>query len=324
MSDPFGRQADEILAPYGPPVPSLLPWAARWAPRHDLFMIAETAAGQVASTPSARWPAVADAVAEVLAERAGADPELIATLPRVLPSVAAHFDPAQLEILLAGPASTDALCYARLGHPGSRLLEEHQRRPAGADWTAILSARRPGGADPLPPLANFRLLTQLAREPGRPLAQGPDLVYLFPFQRPQRQAGRLGDLAVAEIEEYIPTRVPWYAAALCARVAPFLGDAQRFRMVGDASAASTGRWAQHLFDLARSADQPWPSATAEIDASHPAVRGLNELAAWAEPAELASASAQVARSLFERFGGPRPEQQEPGHPGRPRRLLRAG
>jgi hypothetical protein len=310
MSDPRGRQADEILAPYGPPVPSLLPWAARWAPRHDLFMIAETAAGQVASTPSARWPAVADAVAEVLGDRAGADPELIATLPRMLPSVAAHFDPAQLEILLAGPASTDALCYAALGHPGSRLLEEHRRRPAGADWTAILSARRPGGADPLPPLANFRLLTQLARQPAGQLADGPDLVYLFPFQRSQRRARRQGEMAVTEIEEYIPTRVPWYAAALCARVAPFLDDAQRSRLAGSARAASSEAWARLLYELARYTYRPWVSATAEIDASHPAVRQLNELAEVADLAELAEAGAWIAGILFERFGGPRPELGE--------------
>jgi hypothetical protein len=310
MSDPRGRQVDEILAPYGPPVPSLLPWAARWAPRHDLFMIAETAAGQVASTPSVRWPAVADAVAEVLGERAGADPELIATLPRVLPSVAAHFDPAQLEILLAGPASTDALCYAALGHPGSRLLEEHRRRPAGADWTAILSARRPGGADPLPPLANFRLLTQLARQPAGQLADGPDLVYLFPFQRSQRRARRQGEMAVTEIEEYIPTRVPWYAAALCARVAPFLDDAQRSRLAGSARAASSEAWARLLYELARYTYRPWVSATAEIDASHPAVRQLNELAEVADLAELAEAGAWIAGILFERFGGPRPELGE--------------
>jgi hypothetical protein len=301
--------ADQILASYGPPVPSLLPWAALWAPVNDLLMIARTAADQAASTPPVRWPAVADAVAEVLAERSRTDPVLTAMLPRILPSVAAHFGPAQLEILLAEPVGTDALCYAALGHPDSRLPSAHQS--VGSDWTAVLSARRSGGAGPLPPLANFRLLTRLAMEPVDQLAAGPDLIYLFPFQGSQSRARRRRDMIVTEIEEYIPTRVPWYAAALCARVAPYLDDAQRSRLASSAGAAPDEEWSELLRRLARFVRRPWASAAAELDASHPAVPRLTALVEQADPAELADASARVARSLFERYGDRSPQRQEP-------------
>jgi hypothetical protein len=300
--------ADGILDSYGPPAPSLLPWVARWAPVGDLPMIAHTAARQAASTPSVRWPAVADAVAEVLAERAGTDPALIATLPRELPSVAAHFGPAQLELLQADPASTDALCYAALGHPGSGLVEAQQHGSVGADWAAILSAVKRDRA--LPPLANLRLLTRLATEGEDQLADGPDLIYLFPFQRSARQARRRADTAVTEIEEYIPARVPWYAAALCARVAPFLDEAQRARLASSARAALEEDWSRLLKGLAEFARRRWASATAEIDASHPGIPRLTALAEQADPVELNAAAARIARHLFERYGEPRPQEDE--------------
>ena len=216
--------ADQILSVlevYGEPVPSLLPWVARRAPAADLLMIAETAAAQMASAPLVRWPGVADAAAEVLAVRARGDITLTTRLPAVLPPVAGYFGPPQVEILLNAPVPREALCYAALSEPGARLIAPRRLQPADPEWQVILSSGRAGGA--LPPLANLRLLTQLAAATPDQPDDGPDLIYLLPYRRNGRSARAVRDVTISEIEEYIPTTVPWYAAALFTRVAPYLG-----------------------------------------------------------------------------------------------------
>jgi hypothetical protein len=303
--------ADQILSVlevYGEPVPSLLPWVARRAPAADLLMIAETAAAQMASAPLVRWPGVADAAAEVLAVRARGDITLTTRLPAVLPPVAGYFGPPQVEILLNAPVPREALCYAALSEPGARLIAPRRLQPADPEWQVILSSGRAGGA--LPPLANLRLLTQLAAATPDQPDDGPDLIYLLPYRRNGRSARAVRDVTISEIEEYIPTTVPWYAAALFTRVAPYLDDPQRSRLARSASAAPR-HWSELLRELAQHARRPWTSVAAELDAAHPAVPQITALAREADPAELANASTRIAHSLFERYGGPGPRRRNP-------------
>src|SRR5712664_3783202 len=103
-----------LLDDYGPPAPTLLPWLARWAAEDDLHQVARAAATQAALTPMLRWPAVTDAVAEVLAQRAADRSASTSSLVEVLPQIAAHLNASQLAAWLDTNPRAEALGYAAL------------------------------------------------------------------------------------------------------------------------------------------------------------------------------------------------------------------
>jgi CHAT domain len=292
--------AEEIIAlvdQYGKPAPSLLPWAAQWAHRDDLFLVARTAAAQVQVTPLARWPAVADAVAETLARRASERPRLLSQLVSILPPIAGHFSPAQVAAMTRAPVRTDALAYAELA-TGIKLVRPEQ--VTGTAWQELLTA--PG---PLPPLANLRLLSRLA---GRPEAElynllGAEVIYLLPYIGTGPGRGAWEDAAVAEIGDYLPVPAGWYATALCARAAPFLA-AHRRSLLRDNLDAAPPAWAALMRQFVGAVTVSWPSAAAELTAAHPATPSLTLLEREADPAELAAAAGDIARRIFAEYGDP--------------------
>jgi hypothetical protein len=297
-----------LLYDYGPPAPSLLPWLARRAAEEDLLLVARAAAAQAAAAPMVRWPAVADAVAEVLAERAAGRPELISRLTEVLPQVAAHLSDADLTAWPGTSTRAEALGYAALTRVDASLLDRARVRLTTAPWPEILAAAR---TRTVPPLANLRLLGRLAAGP--PVRSGDlaglDAAYLLPFL----SAGYGGDLAeeaLAEIVDFIPAEAGWYAAALSARAAPYLDQGQRTRL-RDAAGAAPPAWGMVLRELAGHQRAPWPSAAAELAAAHPAMTRLTELAERLGQAELASACAPVIGQILRSYGDPGSERWEP-------------
>lgn len=305
-----------LLDGYGPPVPSLLPWLARTAPPDQLPHIARTAAAQAALAPALRWPAVADAVAEVLALRAadGSVPEYVTgQLGDILPQLAAHLDAA----LLGPMPRVEVAGYAALGGRGVDLLDQALRLVPTAPWPQILTAARTAV---IPPLSNLRLLRRLATgDAARPGAlDGSEAAYLLPYL-PGGNAQRdlLGDV-VEEIEDHLAAETVWYGAALLARAAPYLGEGERSRLRARASAAPLA-WADLLFQLTGRPREPWPSTAGEVGAAHPAAARLIALTSQASDADHAGLRAEYARltsQIMDDFGDPSLERWEPGGLGR--------
>lgn len=307
--------ADEIrilLDDYGPPAPSLLPWLTHRAAPGDLLQVARAAAAQAALAPMLRWPAVTDAVAEVIAQRAADEPASVislAELVEVLPQVAAHLNAAQIAALPAASLRAELLGYAALAGKGADLVDP-ARRQLPAPWPKILAAARSWA---VPPLANLRLLARLVA--GRPVEpgslSGSETAYLLPFLGVETGLGDLNEQVLDEIEDYLPAETTWYAVALSARAVPYLDQDQRSRLRDGASAAPPA-WADGLRQLTEHQRQPWRSCASELDAAHPAVTRLTELADRADPAELSAACAQLTSHILRNYGDPDLERWEPG------------
>jgi hypothetical protein len=311
--------ADEIrvlLDGYGPPTPSLLPWLARTAAPGELPQVARAAAAQALFAPMLRWPAVADAVAEVLAARAAdrSVPEpLVAELAEVLPQMAAHLDVARTAALLGtGPAPRpEVIGYAALGEQDASLLDRARLLLPTTPWPEVLTAARTAA---MPPLSNLRLLGRMAAgDPARPGAlDGSESAYLLPYL-----SGDTGDVledVVKEIKDYLAPETIWYATALLARAAPYLGDGHRSRLRDKATDAPP-EWAGLLRQLTERQPEPWPSTAAEIDAAHPAIARLAELTSQASDADQVRLNAEYARltsQIIGDFGDPGLERWEPG------------
>lgn len=306
--------ADEIrLLPgsYGPPVPSLLPWLARHAAPQDVLQVARTAAAQAALAPMLRWPAVADAVAEVLTQRAAAQPASgiwLAELAEVLPQMAAYLNAAQVTELLDAEPRAEAVGYAALAGGRADLLDQalHQ---LSAPWPEILTAAR---SRRVPPLANLRLLARLASgrsvEPG--VLPGSETAYLLPFLSTEAAVSNLNEDVLDTIEDYLPEPASWYAVALSARVIPYLDQGQRLRLSDSASAAPPA-WAGTLRELAQRERHPWDSRVSELEAAHPATTRLAEFARHADRAELNAACAQLISQIQRDYGNPELQRWEP-------------
>jgi hypothetical protein len=296
--------ADEIstlLDQYGPPAPSLLPWAARWVSPDDQLLVGRAAAAQAALAPSRRWPAVTDGVTEVLAQRDNEDPRLILGLVDVLPPVAAHLNPAQLTALAGADVRADALGYAALGQSGA-LIGKATLQTIGPEWQEVLSAAQNRA---VPPLASFPLLAQLASgslgPPGDRL--GSEVVYLLPALGAESLHEDWTEAAVAEIEDWLPANPPWYAAALYARAIPYLDDHQRARLRDGASELPRD-WEELFEQLSRSNLTRWPSAALELAASHPSMPRLEQLAEHADRTDLARACQEITRRISDEYGDP--------------------
>jgi hypothetical protein len=296
---------------YGPPVPSLLPWLARHAAPDDMLQVARTSAAQAALAPMLRWPAVADAVAEVLARRAAVQPASgvwLARLAEVLPQMAAYLNATQVTELLDADPRAEAVGYAALAAGRADLLDRalHQ---LSAPWPEILTAARSGG---VPPLANLRLLARLAS--GRPVEPGvlpgSETAYLLPFLSTAAAVSNLTEDVLDTIEDYLPEPASWYAVALSARVIPYLDQDQRLRLSAKASAAPPA-WADTLRELAQRERHPWDSRVSEIEAAHPATTRLAEFARHAGPAELSAACAQLISRIQRDYGNPEMQRWEP-------------
>ena len=150
-----------------------------------------------------------DAVASVIADRS-LDPATLTSLVGILPPVAGYLDAGQRKLVQWTETSPDSLLYAALARRG------------------VIAPRGRSTAGSLPPLADLRSLAWLAShvEADVPPDSTAETVYLLPFQfggasvrgqaRQRRQAVEAITVA-ADDERY------WYAGALLARTAPYLG-----------------------------------------------------------------------------------------------------
>jgi hypothetical protein len=308
-----------LIDEYGPPAPSLLPWLARWAAPADLIVVTRAAAAQAALAPMLRWPVVADAVAEVLAQRAAAwpasvaspgSPASLASLAEVLPQIAGYLDAGQITALIATGPRADVLGYAALANSGTGLVDEAMRQLPDAQWQEILAATRTGA---VPPLANLRLLALLAA--GRPVTpgslSGSELAYLLPHLSASVRDADLIDDVLREIEDYLVPETSWYAAALSARAVPYLDHEQRSRLA-DGTDAIPPPWAGTLCQLAENQREPWRSAALELDAAHPASSSLADVADRADEAELRAGCAWLVSEIVRGFGDPDLRRWEQG------------
>lgn len=294
-----------LIDGYGPSAPSLLPWLAHWAAPGDLILIARAAAAQAALAPMLRWPAVADAVAEVLARRAADRPMpfgSLAELADVLPQITGYLDTGQITTLIAAEPRAEVLGYAALADPVAGLIDEATRRLPHAQWPEILAAARTRA---LPPLANLRLLALLsAGRPASPVVMsGSELAYLLPYLSASLRDADLAGEVLQEIEDYLAPQTSWYAVALSARAVPYLDHDQRSRLA-DGAEATSPLWADALRWLAANQREPWHSAARELDAAHPAVTSLTEWAGRADHAELRAGCAWLASEILRGYGDP--------------------
>jgi hypothetical protein len=278
---------DGLLEPFGPAAPSLLPWAATWATEDHLAHVAILAAAQSELMPFTRWPVVADAVAEVLARRAGTQPRLLRQLADALPPLAGYLSLQQAFSLVEDDARADVVGYAALADRGLRV------RQIDPQWRPLLAAD-----PPVPPLANFRLLTRLVAgqsDDPRDLL-GSEAVYLLPLISPGREGEAWAEIAVAEIEDCLHTDQAWYPAALLAHAIPFLNAPKRSHL-RDSVGSAPRAWADVLESLVGRQWPRWESAAAELAVSHPAMARLEELSRLADP----DAVAGLAQALISRI-----------------------
>jgi hypothetical protein len=149
----------------------------------------------------------------------------------------------------------------------------------------------------MPVLADVRSLRWLAAaklvDTGTETDQ--EAVYLLPSRSgPQAQWQ-----AFEAVEAAVRAGRHWYAAALLARAAPYLDDRDRMRA---AIARMPDPWSSRLARLAGPPVPRWARDEDELAASHPAIPALDELAAHADPAELARMSLEVIRRIVTAHG----------------------
>ncbi|GAA3237772.1 hypothetical protein [Actinocorallia longicatena] len=222
----------------GDPAPSLLPWLARRVRGAEaLLAVAAVAAGMTEIDVPDSWPVVADAVADVLAERV-AGTAFAARVEAVFPAVAGRSGPsgAFLRSVLADAAKTP-----------------------------------PGGAETL---------------------------YLLPWLRERAPGAEETETALTTLGN-LAGHSGWYSAAMCARIAPYLSEAQRDRLPGLISAVPDP-WFDGCLDIVEAAPGPWASPEAELAAAHPDVPELTRLAGLTDPGTVAGLCAvAVGRVRFE-------------------------
>jgi hypothetical protein len=269
------------------PAPTLLPWVARGAAEDDLLRIARIAAAQAALAQNRRWPVVAEACAEVLAQRTRGRPELVARLVEVLPPIIAFLSETEATAVICRGVRPDAIAYAALTHPGMTVSEPmiHLLHPL---WREILAGRPTG----LPPLANLGLLARLVRGPVSPADLLPSqAVYLLPYLVAEQAGTAWAQMAAAEITSCLEAGSVWYAAALFSRAAPYLDIDIRRK-----TTTLPPWWAESFDYIVRTCRTPWVSAAAEIASAHPAALQLEQLTESA-PEELAYACAEIIHRL---------------------------
>lgn len=306
----IGDEIQALLDGYGPPAPTMLPWLTRRVAAAGLPDVARVAAGQAALAAPRRWPAVTDAVAELLAGRTAEPDAHGLELARILPQLAAYLDRDGLAHLLRPGLRADAVYYAELAHPGRDSLERFRLAeswPLEEQWRPIMEAAR---IRPVPPLANLPLLKRLVTGPlDRPAdLLGSEAAYLLPYLPAGPVRKEAAETALSQVDDFAEAETCWYAAATCARIGPYLDEEQRGR-VSDAAYYAPPAWRPLLRELARRRE-PWLTPAAELAAAHPALAQLDELASRADPAELAAACAHVTSRIALRFGGLRVEQAE--------------
>lgn len=286
----------------GAPEPTLLPWLTRRIARSGLPEAAAAAAGTT-SAPGSRWPVIADAVAAIIAEREQ-DPGRLTGMLDILPPLAAHLGPEAGTAIDWGQVRDDAVGYAVLGGLPLPVSGGTRRRrfDAWPPWDAILNAW------PLPPLADIGALHRLATEPADQSADtDQEAAYLLPFRSGEQlrwQALEAIDTAVSE-DSY------WFAAALLARAAPYL-DRDGQASARTALARLPAFWSSPLARLADGPVARWPDDEAELAASHPAIPGLNDLAAQVGPEQLAAMAITMVRDIMVRHGLDQPWEPASG------------
>ncbi|MGW1638578.1 hypothetical protein [Streptomyces lavendulae] len=294
--------------------PTLLPWLARWADPADLPSLARAAAA-LADTVDPGWPPIADAVAEILAERADASAQL-AALVEALPPLAGHLSPEAAASLNPSDDRPEILVYramaarqplnAAAGHSPPGV-------PAGDPWEQLRTLARFAPAD-VPPLANVPLLAALLT--GRAEQHGTlgdsETVYLLPYLDPRTGPLRERvELALDLVEEALDSETEWYAAALAVRAVPYLDTRQRDRL-RDIADGAAGPWQGHLRALAATARLPWPSVRAELAAAHPGLAELDRAAEATEPASLTLLCRQAIAGIGARHDAVRGWRASPG------------
>lgn len=313
MSDsPEGEAIRRLLTDperAGAPEPTLLPWLARHIAPAALPEVARAAASVGALAPrNAGWPVIADAVAQIIAERSQAL-DALDELIDILPPLAGHLGSEQREHVSWPSAGVDSLCYAILGGQLSgdlgaaaaeRLLRQERRSSLWIPVLRALPSRR------LPPLADLRSLAWYAAStvPGRVAETDDAAVYLLPFRFGGDAAEGQSSTQLRQAIEAITIASRdgryWYATALAARVGPFLNDTwlAQARAIGrglpapwgDSMGRSLGRRGLH-----------WQSDEEELTGSHPAAERLTELAAMADPENLAEVCLEVTRRIVDQY-----------------------
>lgn len=281
----------------GAPEPTLLPWLARRMAEADLSLAARAAAAANEPRPYTTWPVVADAVAEVLADRAR-DSAQLGALVEALPSIAGHLDRSALSTLPQSFVRHDALAYASLAGEGGGLTN---RAWQGTElrWREILQTAT-GGTHVLP-LADLGALAWHIREPesGPYRLSEARAVYLLPL-RQQTQA-IWSVVALDAIEMAADEGAGWYAAALCARALPYLAGWALSEIAGLVGQLDLP-WSEYLIRLAREEDFSWRSAEAEIAASHPEVARLTQLSADIRQDALEDVCRDAVDQIIRKYG----------------------
>ena len=278
------------------PEPTLLPWLAARIGRSELPTLAQIAAEVSPLAPrEGGWPVIADAVAEVVANRDPA-PDALTDVINALPPVAAHLGRTRGGQVNWARVRSAGRGYAVLaGVPVPGGVDELADQPL---WAEVLRASRmvrvPLLAD-LRSLASF-VATDVAGEAIR--LTDEEAVYLLPLSSP---GAAEQDQAVEAIAAAAAEGRHWYAAALTARAAPYLEELATAR-VRTIVAAMPPIWSAHLVGLVDEPRPQWASDRAELAASHPEIAQLNRLAADADPVDLARASLEVTREIARRHG----------------------
>lgn len=308
----------------GAPEPTLLPWLARRVAPADLPAVARAAASVSLLAPrEGGWPVIADAIASIIADRTR-EPEALSELLAILPPIAGHLDSEQSGQVVWAQARPDSLGYAVLAeqlsveHFDVRIRQHLSLLVQQPLWASVLGARFSRW---LPPLGDLRSLAWYASSTARNRVAETDeeAVYLLPFRF--AEASEQGQ-AIQQLQaiEAVATAVRdgryWYAAALLSRAAPHFNEAARTQIrtvITDLPIP----WLAYAARLIQGHTPRWLSDEDELAASHPAVAGLTELAATADPAELAEVCREETVHIIQRYGlvgrwEPDDEDWEPG------------
>ncbi|MGV9990813.1 hypothetical protein [Streptomyces sp. NPDC003374] len=219
--------------------------------------------------------------------------------PSLLGWLAAHCSPSELPRV----AELAAVAGRMRPHTGWPVIGDavRQRVASRRDGVPFLAPDAPA------PASLDEGLARLALPRGTPLYELTDqeVVYLLPFL-PGSVRRDLGPRVVTAVEAAARAEAGWYATALAARAAPCLDGASR---AGVSSVADRlgPRWGRRLAELARRR-APWPSAAAELDASHASLPDADHVAARLGRDVVRSACRQAVSRLEERLGtaGPVP------------------
>jgi hypothetical protein len=293
----------------GAPEPTLLPWLARRAAPADLPAVARAAASVSLLAPrESGWPVIADAIASMIADRTH-DPAALSEMLAILPPIAGRLDSEQSGRVIWARAKPDSVGYAVLADqlptanldvPVLQHLSWLIQQPL---WASVLGAR---SSRWLPPLADLRSLAWYASSTARNRAAETDeeAVYLLPFRFAEdidRGQAVQQRQAIGAVMTAVREGRHWYAAALISRAAPYFNEAGRSQ-IRAVITNLPGFWLDHVARLIQGHMSRWLSEEDELAASHPAVARLTELAATADPGELAEVCREETQHIVERYG----------------------